>query len=75
MPNSVIDQLARDSALRAIAMIEAHERICAERQGNLIVRLSIIERMLNRGTVITIGAMGSVIVTLIGMLVKGASIH
>lgn len=26
-----VDQLARDAATRAIAMIEAHERVCTER--------------------------------------------
>lgn len=31
MPNGGVDQVARDLAARAIAMIETHERVCSER--------------------------------------------
>lgn len=75
MSQVVYDQLARDQAAKAISMIQGHEQVCAERQGNIIRRLVGIEKMLGRGMVLTIGAMGSMIVALVGLLAKGASIH
>ena len=38
------DHIARDSANRAISLIEAHERICSERQGHIIENLSELKR-------------------------------
>lgn len=34
-----VDQTARDSANKAIALIETHERVCTERQGHIIDNL------------------------------------
>jgi hypothetical protein len=34
-----VDQQARDSANKAIALIETHERVCTERQGHIIENL------------------------------------
>lgn len=31
-----LDQIARDSANKAIALIETHELVCTERQGHII---------------------------------------
>ena len=39
-----VDHVARDSANRAISLIEAHERICSERQGHIIQNLSELKR-------------------------------
>jgi len=75
MPQAVYDQMARDTAQKAISLIESHEQVCAERQGSIIRRLVDIEKLLSRGMVITVGAMGTLIVTLLGLLMKGASIH
>lgn len=41
---SEADQLARDVANRAIAQIEAHERVCTERQGHIIDNLGELKR-------------------------------
>jgi hypothetical protein len=38
------DHIARDSANRAISLIEAHERICSERQGHILENLSDLKR-------------------------------
>jgi hypothetical protein len=38
------DHVARDSANRAISLIEAHERICSERQGHILENLSELKR-------------------------------
>ena len=38
------DHVARDTATRAISLIEAHERICSERQGHIIQNLSELKR-------------------------------
>lgn len=38
------DHVARDNANRAISLIEAHERICSERQGHIIQNLSELKR-------------------------------
>lgn len=38
------DHIARDSANRAISLIEAHERICSERQGHILENLSELKR-------------------------------
>jgi hypothetical protein len=37
---AVTDQLARDAAAKALASIEAHEQVCAERQGHIIQGLA-----------------------------------
>lgn len=34
------DQVARDNANKALASIEAHERVCTERQGHIIEGLA-----------------------------------
>ncbi len=39
-----VDHVARDNANRAISLIEAHERICSERQGHIIQNLSELKR-------------------------------
>lgn len=41
---SEADQLARDVANKAIAKIEAHEMVCAERQGHIILGLQELKR-------------------------------
>ena len=38
------DHVARDSANRAISLIEAHERICTERQGHILANLTDLKR-------------------------------
>lgn len=38
------DQLARDNANRAIALIESHEKICTERQTHIIESLQDLKR-------------------------------
>jgi hypothetical protein len=38
------DHVARDSANRALSLIEAHERICSERQGHIIANLAELKR-------------------------------
>lgn len=38
------DQVARDIANKAIAKIEAHEMVCAERQGHIILSLQDVKR-------------------------------
>ena len=38
------DQLARDTANKALASIEKHEGICAERQGHIIESLGELKR-------------------------------
>lgn len=38
------DQVARDSANKAISLIEAHERVCTERQGHINANLQDIKR-------------------------------
>lgn len=71
MPNHVIDQVARDDAVRAIGLIESHERVCTERQGNIIIRLGKIDKLLGNAFVWVVGVMGSVIAALLGMIAKG----
>lgn len=39
-----IDQFARDNATRAIALIEAHEKVCTERQGHILENLHDLKR-------------------------------
>lgn len=36
----VTDQIARDNATSAIALISAHEQVCTERQGHIIQGIS-----------------------------------
>lgn len=38
------DHMARDAANRAISLIEAHERVCTERQGHIIENLQGLRR-------------------------------
>ena len=43
---NVVDQIARDAAMRAIAMIETHEKVCAERARESITwRGMVMEKM------------------------------
>lgn len=39
-----VDQFARDNATRSIALIEAHERVCTERQLHIIASLLELKR-------------------------------
>jgi hypothetical protein len=39
-----VDQLARDTANEAIALIEKHESVCTERQGHIIENLRDLKR-------------------------------
>lgn len=41
---SEADQVARDTANRALMQIEAHEKVCAERQGHIITGLQDLKR-------------------------------
>jgi len=44
VPN--IDQIARDIAQKAVSMIEAHERVCAERAHNMDATLTEVDTKL-----------------------------
>lgn len=44
MTQAEADHVARDSANRAISLIEAHERICTERQGHIIQGIQELKR-------------------------------
>ena len=39
-----VDQLARDTANKAISLIETHEQVCTERQGHIIENLRDLKR-------------------------------
>lgn len=67
MAPNVIDQMARNDATKAIALIESHERVCAERQGHIITRLTSIERLLGRATIWVIGIAGTIIILLLSL--------
>lgn len=74
MAAPVIDQVARDGATEAKSLLSAHERVCAERQGNIIARLAKMEKMMGGGFKWLVAVMGSIILALLGMLAKGATL-
>lgn len=67
MSQHVLDQMARNDATKAIALIESHERVCTERQGAIINRLTNIERLLGRVTIWAVAGAGTIIMSLLGL--------
>lgn len=39
-----VDQVARDTSNKAIALIESHEKVCTERQGHIIAGIADLKR-------------------------------
>lgn len=60
-----IDQEARNMARQALARMDAHEQVCAERWGSSMNTMRDIKRILAWGTTALIGSMGTVILLLL----------
>lgn len=71
----VIDQTARDIANKAVALIEKHEGVCAERQGHIIVNLQDlkhgVEGLYRRFWAAALGII-VLLLTIVGKLVLGS---
>lgn len=72
---SEADQVARDVANKAIAKIEAHELVCAERQGHIIQSLQEVKRgvegLYRRFWAAALGII-VLLLTIVGKLVLGS---
>ncbi len=73
-----IDQIARDNANSALAKIDAHEQICAERQGHIIESLTELKHGMQglykrfwTASIAVIMALASVCGTLLYMVING----
>jgi len=72
------DQVARDTANKALASIEGHERVCAERQGHIIESLGELKRSVQglykrfwTAAISVIAMLASVCGTLLYMVLTG----
>ena len=66
MTQAESDHVAREIANQAIARIEGHEKVCAERQVHIVASLDVLQRSVERinNRIITGG--GTLIIALIG---------
>ena len=74
----VVDQMARDNAAHALSAIEAHEKVCAERQthilGNLQDLKNGVEGLYRRFWAAAL-AIISLLITIVGGLVGYIATH
>ena len=61
-----VDQIARDNAKDALARIEGHEKVCAERQAHIVSSLETLQRGVERINSRFIAGGGALIIILLG---------